>query len=141
ELQIGARAYVRAWAGTSLGLVNQDPDYLQIKLTVGHVSLDLRALDPGRVVEVDTPNAAFTIDHAGSYRVDVGGNRTSFVSRRGGRATVTPANGQAAAIASSEEVIVEGVDGTQVATYAAPQLDDWDRWNYARTDYLGQAVS
>ena len=62
ELQVGARAYVRAWADTSLGLVNQDPDYLQIKLTSGHVSLDLRALDPGRVVEIVTPNVAFTID-------------------------------------------------------------------------------
>src|SRR5437667_3323445 len=65
ELQIGARAFVRAWTDTSLGLLNQDPDYLQIKLTAGHVSLDLRTLEPGRIVELDTPNAAFTIDHAG----------------------------------------------------------------------------
>ncbi len=141
ELQIGARAFVRAWADTSLGLVNQDPDYLQIKLTAGHVALDLRTLDPGRIVELDTPNAAFTIDHAGYYRVDVGANRTSFISRRGGRAIVTPANGQAAAIASSEEVIVESVDMPQVAAYVAPPLDEWDRWNYARTEYLVDAVS
>ena len=141
ELQAGARAFVRAWADTSFGLVNQDPDFLQIKVTAGHVSLDLRALDARRTVELDTPNAAFTIDHAGYYRVDVTGDRTSFITRRGGQATVAPANGQTAAIAPSEEVIIEGTDTPRVATYVAPQVDEWDRWNYARSDYTFEAVS
>ena len=141
ELQVGPRAFIRAWAGTSLGLVNQDPDFLQIKVTAGHASLDLRSLDPGRTVELDTPHAAFTIEHAGYYRVDVTGDRTSLVTRRGGRATVTPANGQAAAIAPSEEIIIEGTDTVRIATYVAPQLDEWDRWNYGRSDYLVDAVS
>jgi hypothetical protein len=57
---------------------------------------------------VDTPNAAFTIEHAGYYRVDVSGERTSFITRRGGRATVTSAGGEAAAITPSEEVVVQG---------------------------------
>ena len=95
EVQVGARAFLRAWAGTAVGLVNQEPDFLQIKVTAGHASLDLRALDPGRVVELNTPNAAFTIQQPGYYRVHVSGARTSFVSRRGGRAIVTPAHGQA----------------------------------------------
>jgi hypothetical protein len=141
EVQVGPRAFVRAWAGTVLGLVNQEPDFLQIKVTAGYASLDLRALDPGRIVELDTPSAAFTIEQPGYYRVHVNGDRTSFIARRGGRATVTPANGQAASIAPSEEVIIEGDAAPRVATYAAPPLDEWDRWNYARTDYLGEAVS
>jgi hypothetical protein len=141
EIQIGSRAFIRAWAGTSLGLVNHDPGFVQIKVTTGYVSLDLRALDAGRVVELDTPSAAFTIDHAGYYRVDVAGERTSFIARRGGRATVTPANGQAAAIAPSEEIVVEGTDAPRIVGYVAPALDDWDRWNYARSDYLIDAVS
>ena len=141
EVQIGARAFVRAWAATGLGLVNQEPDFLQLKVPTGNVSLDLRALDPGRVVEVDTPNAAITIEHSGYYRVLVQGDRTSVVSRRGGRAIVTPASGQAVSIAASEEVVVEGADAPRVASYAAPPLDQWDSWNYARSDYLGEAVS
>src|SRR5215470_10383483 len=141
ELQVGARAFVRAWATTSLGLVNQDADFLQLKVTAGYVSLDLRTLEPGRALEVDTPNAAFTIENPGYYRLEVSGGRTSFIARRGGRATVTPANGQAAAIAPSEEVVIDGVDTPQVAGYAAPPLDDWDRWNYARTDHVSDAVS
>ena len=58
-------------------------------------AFDLRTLEPGRTLEVDTPHAAFTIEHAGYYRVAVGRDNTSFIARRAGRATVTPAGGAA----------------------------------------------
>ena len=73
---------------------NQEPDFLQFKVTAGYASFDLRTVEPGRTVEVDTPNAAFTIEHAGYYRVDVLGERTSFITRRGGQATVTSDRGK-----------------------------------------------
>ena len=91
ELQVGSRAWVRAGADTQLGLANQEPDFLQIKVTAGQVSVDLRSLDPGRTVELDTPQAAFTIDHPGYYRADVTADSTSFITRRSGQATMTPA--------------------------------------------------
>jgi len=141
EMQIDARAFVRAWANTQVGLDNQEPDFLQFKVTSGHASFDLRALEPGRTVEVDTPNAAFTIEHPGYYRVDIDGDRTSFIARRSGRATVVPASGEAVAVAPSEEVIIEGAANPQVTSYAAPKLDVWDKWNYARTDELLDSVS
>ncbi len=141
ELQVGARAFVRGWATTQLGLESQEPDFLQFRVTVGRVSFDLRTLESGRTVEVDTPNAAITIEHPGYYRVSVSGEHTSFITRRSGRATVIPANGEAILVAPSEEVVLEGAASPQVASYAAPQLDEWDRWNYARTDALLDAVS
>jgi hypothetical protein len=141
ELQIGARAFVRAWANTQIGLENQEPDFLQFEVTTGYASFDLRTLEPGRTVEVDTPNAAFTIDHAGYYRVDVNGEQTSFITRRGGQATVTPVSGESLAIAPSEEVVVEGMASAKVTSYTASQLDEWDQWNYARTDHLLETVS
>ena len=141
ELQIGGRAFVRGWANTHLGFENHEPDFLQFKVTAGRAAFDLRTLEPGRTVEVNTPNAAFTIEHPGYYRVDVIGERTSFITRRAGRATVIPAGGESATIAPSEEVVVEGVTSPQVSSYVAPQLDEWDKWNYARTDVLLDAVS
>src|SRR5574340_1663510 len=63
ELQIGARAFVRAGERTQLGLVNHEPDFLQLKVTTGRASLDLRALPQGYTVELDTPNAVFAIEH------------------------------------------------------------------------------
>ena len=141
ELQVAARAFVRAWGDTQLGLVNHEPDFLQIKVTSGHVSLDLRSIDAGRTVELDTPHAAFTIERPGYYRVDVTQNASSFTARRAGQATMTPAGGQAVAIAASEEVVLEGAPTPTVRSYVAPELDAWDRWNYARTDDLLDAIS
>ncbi|HJV58182.1 MAG TPA: DUF6600 domain-containing protein [Methylomirabilota bacterium] len=141
EIQIEARNFVRAWGDSQLGLENHEPDFLQLKVAAGHVSLDLRALDGGRTVEVDTPGAAFTIERAGYYRVDVAPDRTSFVTRRGGVATMTPAGGQAVSIATSEQVVVTGSGPAPVQTFVAPELDVWDRWNYARTEALIDTVS
>jgi hypothetical protein len=141
EIQIEARSFVRAWGDSQLGVENHEPDFLQLKVAAGHVSLDLRALDPGRTVEVDTPGAAFTIERAGYYRVDVAPDRTSFITRRGGAATMTPAGGQAVSIATSEQVVVTGSGPAPVQTFVAPELDVWDRWNYARTEALIDTVS
>ena len=138
ELEAGTRAFVRAWGDTRLGLANQEPDFLQFTIPSGHLSVDLRGLDPGHSVELDTPNAAFTIEQPGYYRVDVTPERTSFITRRGGRATMRPATGQAVAIVPSEEVVLEG---ETVQSYVAPELDVWDQWNYARTDHLLESVS
>ncbi len=138
ELQIGGRAFVRAWGDTQLGLINHEPNFLQLRVAAGHVALDLRALDVGDVVEIDTPAAAFTIDQPGYYRADVSAERTSFTTRRSGRATMTTAGGPAPAIAAGEAVVVEG--GT-VRRLAAPDLDVWDRWNDARTAALVATVS
>src|SRR5262245_49203593 len=141
ELQVGGRAFVRAWTDTQIGLINQEPDFIQLKVTSGHMSLDLRSVDPGHTVEVDTPQAAFTIDAPGYYRVDVSGERTSFITRRSGRATMTPAGGQAVAIAPSEEVVLDMRAAPAIQSFVAPQLDDWDNWNYVRTDQLLDSVS
>ena len=141
ELQVGPRAFIRSWTNSQLGLLSQEFDFLQIKLTNGHLSLDLRTLASGETVEVDTPNAAITFEHPGYYRIEIAGERTSIITRRGGRATVTPASGESIEMLPSEEVVVEGSAATQVASYAAPRPDPWDRWNYARTDSFSQAVS
>ena len=141
ELQIGARAFVRAWGDTQLGFVNQEPDFLQFRVTAGHVSLDLRGVEPGRTVEIDTPMAAFTVDAPGYYRVDVSPERTAFITRRSGRATMTVAGGSAVAIAPSEEVVLDGATTPRVQSFVAPPLDVWDSWNYARTDELIDSMS
>jgi len=141
EIQIGAGAFVRAGEDTQLGLTNLEPDFLQFRIVTGHASLDVRSLKAGTTVEIDTPNAAFTVEHTGYYRIEVSDENTSFTSRRGGSAAVTPANGQSASVAASETVVVSGTDNPQLETYAAAELDDWDRWNYTRTDQQLDAVS
>ena len=138
EVQVGGQAFVRAWGDSQLALTRHDPSFVQLRVTAGHVALDLRSVDPGDVLEIDTPAAAFTIDQPGYYRVDVAGERTSFVTRRSGRASLTTAEGPGGAIAPGEAVILEG--GT-VRRLAAAEPDVWDRWNDARTAALVAPVS
>src|SRR5262245_56155997 len=141
EIQIGQYSFVRGWANTQIGLENQEPNFIQFKVTDGSAAFDLRRLEPGRTVEVDTPNSAFTITQPGYYRVDVTGDRTSFITRRAGRATAIPAGADPVVITSSEEVVIDGVSAAKVASFVAPPLDAWDQWNYGRTDRLQDAVS
>ncbi|TMB20352.1 MAG: hypothetical protein E6J59_08900 [Deltaproteobacteria bacterium] len=133
ELQVGPSAFVRAGAGTELGFESLEPDLQQFKLTTGHAAVDVRRLPRGQAIEVDTPNGAFTIDHPGYYRIDVEQERTTFSTRRGGEATLVPADGEATDVGSDKQLVLEGTDTPQLSTSAAPDPDDWDRWNLDRT--------
>ena len=82
ELQIGSRAYLRAGEQTQLGLASLEPDYLQFRLTSGHLALDLRNLKAGQTLEVATPNGAFTVERT-LYRIDFrGGDALHDAPRR-----------------------------------------------------------
>src|SRR6185295_6079633 len=138
ELQVGPRAFVRANGSTMLEVSNLEPDFLALKLSTGQASLDVRELAPGHTLEIDTPSAAFTIEHPGYYRVDAANDSTTFITRRGGRATVMPADGHATAASPNEELVVSA--SGPAATFTAPDLDGWDRWNYDRSDHLLDAM-
>jgi uncharacterized protein DUF6600 len=141
ELQVGPAAFVRAGEETQVGVENQEPGFLQLKVTSGHAALDARELVPGQSIEIDTPTAAFTVDAPGYFRIDVGEDATTFIARRGGRARVMPTGGEATAVEPDEQVRVEGTEEPRVAAAAAPDLDDWDRWNTDRTDHVLNADS
>src|SRR5947207_3077040 len=138
EIQIGPRAFVRAAEGTQIGLDNQEPDFVQLRVTAGHASLDLRELAAGQTVELDTPNAAFTVERAGYYHVDVAGDSVSFSTYRGGSALMTPANGSGAPIVADQQAVVIGMESPRVEFGAAPPLTAWDNWNYQRSAALLQ---
>jgi len=141
EVQIGGRAFVRLGNDTQLAIVNQEPDFVQFNVSTGHAGLDLRELERGHGVEIDTPNAAVTIEDAGYYRFDVSQDTTTLTTRRSGRARVQ-INGQPPTnVGPNDRLVVEGTDVPQLAVYNAPATDEWDRWNYDRTDWLLTAES
>jgi Family of unknown function (DUF6600) len=141
ELQVGARAFVRGGRDAQIALETQEPDFLRFKVTSGQVSFDLRTLAPGRTVEVDTPHGAFTINHEGYYRLDVSDQRTTFVTRRAGRAAVATATGDAVPMQPDESVVIESPAENALAFQSAPAMDAWDTWNYNRTDAVLEAGS
>jgi hypothetical protein len=134
EIQLAPRAFLRAGERTELALESHEPDFLQLRVGSGLASLDLRSLPAGHTIELDTPNAAFTIEETGYYRLDVDEAATTLTCRRGGSATLVTPAGRQLVVGASEEVVVSGEDAASVESYAAPELDDWDLWNYRRTD-------
>ena len=84
ELQIGAAA-IRIGSGTALNLLNLDDRVGQVELTQGTVQIRVRRYAPGQVLEVDTPNLAFSVRRAGTYRitVDPAGDVTRVLVRDG----------------------------------------------------------
>ena len=136
EVQIGPRAFVRAAEGTQVGLDNQEPGFVQFRVTAGRASLDLGELARSQTVELDTPNAAFTIERTGYYHADVTADSTTFQTQRGGSATMTPAGGVAGTVAAGQQVVVTGTDAARVDVGPTPGLSEWDRWNYQRTAQL-----
>jgi hypothetical protein len=141
EIQIGARAFVRAAYGAQVGLDNQEPDFIQLRLTSGYASLDLRELTPGHTVELATPGAAFTVERAGYYHVEIQPDATVFRTHRGGTATFTVSGGSATPLGTGQQVAIIGTDSPRVETTTTPALTEWDRWNYQRSDYLAQPAS
>jgi uncharacterized protein DUF6600 len=141
EVQLDSRSFVRAAPGTHLSLDNQEPDFVQFRVTAGHAALDVRELAPGHTVELATPGGAFTVERAGYYPLDVNGDTTTFRAYRTGAATVTPAGGAATPVAANHEVRLVGTEAAQVESAGAPELTAWDRWNYQRTDYMVQSAS
>ena len=141
ELQIGPRAFVRAGNATQIGLDNDEPDFVQFRVTAGHAAFDVREIPAGHTVEIDTPNAAFTIERRGYYHVDLTEDTTTFRAHRGGTATATPASGTAAAVAPNQQIVISAGETPSVETGAAPPLTQWDRWNNQRTAYLIQPTN
>ncbi|HEX9748507.1 MAG TPA: DUF6600 domain-containing protein [Methylomirabilota bacterium] len=141
EIQIGPRAFARAAYGAQIGFDNQEPDFIQLRVTSGYAALDLRELAPGHTVELDTPGAAFTMERAGYYHAEVKADTTAFRTYRGGSAVMTPSGGTATPVAASQQVVIAGTESARVETATAPALTAWDRWNYQRSDYLAQPAS
>ncbi|HUF94183.1 MAG TPA: DUF6600 domain-containing protein [Candidatus Limnocylindria bacterium] len=139
EIQTGPDSFLRAWGDSRLAITGHDDHALRIGVSDGYLGLDLRSVDPGQRVHVDTPHAAVAIGQAGYYRIDVDGDRTSVIARRSGRATVT-AHAHTVSLAADHEVVARAA-AAPLEPAAAPEADAWDRWSLGRTDTLLAAES
>src|SRR6266702_3357502 len=70
ELTMGSAA-LRLGSETSVTLSNLDDNTAQIELDQGALNLSVRYLNAGEIIEVDTPNFAYTVTKPGDYRFDV----------------------------------------------------------------------
>ncbi len=131
EIQIGG-AMIRMSDGTGVTVLNLDDSIAQLQLWQGTLNVRVRRLAPNQLVEVDTPNLAFTLRQPGAYRisVDPDGSATTIIVR----------NGQGEVYGENASYLIDSrqpyrFSGTNLSEYqnvAAPALDDFDRWSSDR---------
>ena len=132
EIEIVRQSFARTGADSEVGVESLAPNFVQLKVTSGHLALDLPRLVNGDTVEVDTPNGALIVHHAGYFRIDIDNDGAVFLVRRGGEATLASANSDAPDLTNDQQATVTGSTNPSVSTGAAPPLDPWDKWNLER---------
>src|SRR5438270_3205964 len=127
ELHIGSTA-LRLGAETSITLFDLDDRTTQVRLSQGTLILRVRHLDDGDLVEVDTPNLAFTLQRTGEYRIDVNENGDNTnVSVWSGRGEVT-GGGYSYTVVAGQSARFSGTDQLNYDIAPMPASDDFDNW-------------
>ena len=140
ELQIGS-AVVRLGANTSATLLDLNDRIAQIQLSQGSLNIRAWRADRDQMIEVDTPNLAFSIRRPGLYRIDVDptGDSTA-VSVREGQGDV---HGEdvAYAIAPGQWYRFSGTGLRDYESEFLPAQDEFDRWASDRDRRYNNSVS
>ncbi len=140
ELQVGGAA-VRIGGESSISILNLDDQNAQLQLNQGRLNVRVRRLERGQVLEIDTPNLAFTVREPADFRIEVDpdGYSTTIVVRRGqGEAY---GDGAAYVIDAQQGYRFSGTDLDDYESFAPPGPDDFDRWSSQRDRRYDSSVS
>ena len=131
ELQLGS-ALIRMSDRTSVTVLDLDDRVVQLQLAQGTLNLHVRRFRSDDVLEVNTPNLAFSIRQPGDYRVDVdsAGDATTVVTRAG-RADVY-GEGAAYVVEAQKSYRFFGTGISDQEVLDLPPSDDFDWWTYDR---------
>jgi hypothetical protein len=130
EIHVGSTA-IRLDADTSFSFLNLDDDTLQASVTQGTVSIRVRDLSPGEVVEIDTPNASVTLLSEGSYRIDVPDGSSTALAVRSGEAELGTGR-SSLKLAAGRYALLRGTGTVSITLGGIPSEDSWDLWCLAR---------
>ena len=127
EIQAGAAA-LHLGEKTGVSFLNLDDKTIQVRMSEGALHLRVRELKDGEIYEVDTPNLAFTVTRAGTFRFDVNeaGDYTG-ITALGGEGEVT-AEGQTYHVSAGERAEFRGQEHLDYQTSDAPRPDHLDQW-------------
>jgi hypothetical protein len=116
------------WLGeqTSVVVSNLDDRVVQLQLQQGSLDVRVRRFAEGNIVEVDTPNLAFSITRPGRYRIEVDPQGdTTMVAVRAGMGDVY---GESASyvVTSGQAYRFYGTDVSDSELVALPRQDAFD---------------
>src|SRR5487761_1950275 len=126
---------------TSVTVSNLDDRTTQLQLQQGTLDVTLRRLPAANVVEIDTPNIAFSLTRPGRYRIDVDpdGGSTSVIVRSG--SGIVYGDESSYVVAGGQAYRFFGTDLRDNQFLAPPPYDAFDRWTAARERRYANAVS
>ena len=131
EMHVGSTAIHVDWR-TLLSFLNLDDRTVQIQLSAGTIDVRVRTLYDDDVIEVDTPNLAFTILRAGHYRITVDPEGAfTTITLRDGQGQIT-GEGEAFLVEAGSQVQVSGTDYLFYDIFDLPVRDGFDQWSYNR---------
>ena len=132
---------IRMNDATSVAVLNLDDSITQLQLTQGTLNVRVRRLDPNQVIEIDTPNLAFTVRQPGDYRlmVDADGNATSIYVRKGQGEVY--GEGASYVVDARQPYRFTGTGLQQYEPLAVAGLDDFDRWAIDRDRGYDTSIS
>ncbi|HXN79620.1 MAG TPA: FecR family protein, partial [Steroidobacteraceae bacterium] len=141
ELQLDGSS-LRLGASTSMAFLNLSDQATQVQLTAGTLLVHVRHLYDQETYEIDTPNLAFTVLRAGTYRVTVDENAgTTTINVRRGQGEVT-GGGTAYSLYEGEDDVFAGTDQlTETAQYQSPAPDSLDAWSDGRDNRWDNSAS
>ncbi len=138
EVNVG-RVAVRLDSETSITLTNLDDQTAQVQLSQGTLELTVRRLDPNDIVEIDTPNLAFTATRPGTYRLSVAADGTSTVlAVERGQGNVV-GQGNAYTISNAQAYSFTGNDLSNATYLDVPPPDDFDQFVASREQRFEQS--
>jgi len=111
-------------------------------LTSTRISLELNTgranytvLDTQAFTTIDTPNLSVHPLREGTYRIQANSGSETEVVVRDGEAEVTTLQGTEL-VKDAQSITVVGSDDPEYKISAAPNMDEWDRWNNKRDRLL-----
>jgi hypothetical protein len=131
EVETGNIA-IRMSQQTDLTTTNLTDQLIQLGLAQGVLRIHIYELQPNHTVEVDTPNAAFTIAQAGNYRIEAYPDQNMAVAIVNEGELQATGNDLNQTVASGQALQVSGANPVQASWIAVPGNDDFDQWSNER---------
>ncbi len=140
EIDFGGGRF-RMAGDTNLQITALDDHQLALFVASGRLILRVRALEPGEVARIDTPNTQIEIDRPGQYRVDVDGDRErTTLTVREGEAGIRFGGGVQQTLPGQAATVL-GIDGAGLAIQNGFGSDGFDTWSAARDQRYDTARS
>jgi hypothetical protein len=119
---------LRLSGNTDLTVTNLSDQLIQLGLAEGVIRVRTYDMIPGNEIEIDSPNAAFTVLGNGSYRVENYPNDdATFVVVNSGELRIS-GNGLEQTLRPGQAARLIGSDPVQVAWVSPPRADEFDNW-------------